>query len=157
MVEPSVPPPEDSADGDKKRLFERAIPEILRKIAERALEVGAERLAEGPDQLRQKVGELKLPKEVLSYLYTQIDETKLGIYRAAAKEIRDVLEHTNFVEDITKILTKLSFEVKTEVRFIPNAARESREEGRTSGYPKPEVVAEFKFRDQNRDQTKESP
>jgi hypothetical protein len=118
----SSPVESERADGDKKRLFERAIPEILKRVVERAVESGANRLAEGPENLRHFVQDLKLPKEVLHYLYTQIDDTKNGLYRVVAKEIRDVLEHTKFADELTAALTKLSFEIKTEIRFIPNEA-----------------------------------
>ena len=40
--------------------------------------------------------------------------------RVFAKEIRDVLEHTNFSDEIADVLTKLSFEINTQVRFVPN-------------------------------------
>ncbi len=126
--EDDVPPregdysPDDRSEGERKRLFERVVPEVLKGLVERAVERSVGRIAEGPENLRHFVNEAKLPKEVLHYLYTQIDETKNGLYRAVAKEIRDVLEHTQFAEEMTKVLTKLSFEIKTEIRFIPNDA-----------------------------------
>ena len=49
--------------------------------------------------------------------------TKMLSGSAVAKEIRDVLEHTQFADEMTKVLTKLSFEIKTEVRFVPNDSR----------------------------------
>jgi hypothetical protein len=84
--------PKSEGEGDRKRVFERVLPEILKRVIERAVETGASRLAEGPENLRQFVGDLKLPKEVLHYLYTQMDDTKSGLYRVVAKEIRDVFE-----------------------------------------------------------------
>ncbi len=112
------------------RLFERRLSELFK----RAVESGVEKIAEGPESIRQLVAELKVPKEIASYLFVQIDETKNGLYRVVAKEIRDFLEHTNVADEVTRALTKLSFEVKTEIRFIPNDA--SPGEGKT---PKPEV------------------
>jgi hypothetical protein len=56
-------------------------------------------------------------------LLGQLDETKAGVYRVVAKEVRDFLEHTNLADELAKMLTTLSFEIKTEVRFIPNDAR----------------------------------
>ncbi len=101
------------------------------------MESGATRLAEGPESLRHFVQDMKLPKEVLHYLYTQIDDTKNGLYRVVAKEIRDVLEHTKFADELTAALTKLSFEIKTEIRFIPNdtavSAKRDREPGAGKG------------------------
>jgi hypothetical protein len=134
------------ADQERKRRFERAIPVVLKRVLERALESGASRLAEGPENLRHLLQDLKLPKDVLHYLYTQVDDTKNGLYRVVAKEIRDVLENTQFAEELTKVLTKLSFEIKTEIRFIPNDAMvkppEAGDVGETQvKLPKPEVVA----------------
>ncbi len=147
-------PLEEERDG--KRLFERAVPEVFKRLLERALESGVEKLSEGPENLRNLVGELKLPKEALHYVYGQVDDTKKGIYRVVAKELRDVLEHTNFSDEIADVLTKLSFEINTQIRFVPNPEvqrdddeegseagndnEESRKEG-FSGIPRPRVVS----------------
>ena len=152
---------EPHEEPERKRLFERAIPEILKRVVERAVESGAHRVAEAPENLRNFVNDLKLPKEVIHYLYNQVDETKNGLYRVAAKEIRDVLEQTQFADELTKVLTKLSFEIKTEIRFIPNDQAvgkkgEEDESGATkSGLPKPEVKAQvaIKNRDKKREDT----
>lgn len=96
------------------------MPEVIRSLLERALERGVERISEGPENLRAFIGEHKLPKDVLHFIYGQIDETKKGLYRVVAKEIRDVLEHTNFADEIAAVLTKLSFEITTQIRFVPN-------------------------------------
>jgi len=127
------------------------------------VESGATRLAEGPENLRHFVQELKLPKEVLHYLYTQIDDTKNGLYRVVAKEIRDVLEHTKFADELTAALTKLSFEIKTEIRFIPNDTATSSKRDRDPGgekdgeaegeggtrLPKPEVTSHISVKDRS--------
>ncbi len=126
----SIPPP---ADHERKRLYERAVPEIVKRVIERAVESGVEKLtelSEKPESLRNFVADLRLPKEVLSDIYAQIDDTKMGLYRVVAKEIRDVLEHTAIADEIAKVLTKLSFEIKTEIRFIPND-KSSEKEGAT--------------------------
>ncbi|MFO0758374.1 MAG: hypothetical protein U0359_17920 [Byssovorax sp.] len=159
------PPESEKGEHEKKRLYERAIPELLKRVVERAVESGANRLAEGPENLRHFVQELKLPKEVLHYLYTQIDETKNGLYRVVAKEIRDVLEHTQFADELTKVLTKLSFEIKTEIRFVPNekapqgspkskepgAEGDEEGEGSAARLPKPEVTAQVSMKDRSKD------
>lgn len=144
-----------------ERAFERAVPEILKRAVERAVESGASRLAEGPENLRHFVQEMKLPKEVLHYLYQQIDDTKNGLYRVVAKEIRDVLEQTQFADEITKVLTKLSFEIKTEIRFIPNDAAVKKTEGEDGEpeqgrkLPKPEVTAQVSMKDRSKEARRE--
>ncbi|HMG21525.1 MAG TPA: hypothetical protein VK607_09425, partial [Kofleriaceae bacterium] len=40
-----------------------------------------------------------------------------------ARETREFLANLNVSEEIAKILTTLSFEIKTEIRFIPNSDR----------------------------------
>ena len=122
-------PPFDREDTERERSrVERILPEVIKRI----LEGGYERLAEAPENVREFVREMKLPKEVLALMFAQIDETKNGLYRVVAKEIRDFLEQTNLAEELAKVLTTLSFEVKTEVRFIPNDAR-------PGAAPKPDV------------------
>ena len=103
------------------------------------MEAGYERITEGPENVREFVREMKLPKEVLALVLAQLDETKNGLYRVVAKEIRDFLEHTNFSEEMAKVLTMLSFEIKTEVRFIPN-------DERLGAPPKPEVRSKVRVR-----------
>jgi len=166
-------PRDEPAEGErveeKRGRFERTIPDLVKRMVERAVESGVERLAEGPENLKN-LADRKLPKEVLAYLYNQVDETKNGIYRAVAKEIRDVLEQTQFADEIAKVLTKLSFEIKTEIRFVPNepkpashddddepvedadaaGARDKRSE-RPSGLPKPEVTAQVAVRDRSKE------
>jgi hypothetical protein len=93
------------------------MPELIRRV----LEAGIDKL--GQENVRNLLGEMRLPKEILAVLFAQLDETKNGLYRVFAKEMRDFLEHTNFSDEIARVLTTLSFEIKTEVRFVPNDSR----------------------------------
>ncbi len=124
---PSVPteppPPKDSDEPEREEnRLERALRDLVRKV----IEVGYERLSEGPENVRHLMSELKLPKETLGALFGTLDDTKNGLYRVVAREVRDFLEHSNLAEDIVRGITALSFEIKTEVRFIPNDARPNR-------------------------------
>jgi hypothetical protein len=105
----------DPSDSFRRRL-EGAIPELIK----RAVELGVEKAHEAPDAVKQLVGDLKLPKEVVGYLFSQVDETKNGLFRIFAKEMRDFLEHTNIAGEMQKLLTTVQFEVNTTIRFRPN-------------------------------------
>ena len=150
----SVPPgPNDlpREDVDRKRGFaERVVPLIVKRLVERAVESGVEKLAEQPENLRNFIADMKLPKEVIADVYGQIDDTKNGLYRVVAKEIRDVLEHTQIADEIVKALTKLSFEIKTEIRFVPNDA-EARKEDEAGEEPlapvRPKITSEVTLRE----------
>ena len=139
MAHSDIPPsggedkPEEK-DHERRRL-ERLLPEVIKRL----MEAGYERITEGPENVREFVREMKLPKEVLALVLAQIDETKNGLYRVVAKEIRDFLEHTNFSEEMAKVLTTLSFEIKTEVRFIPN-------DERLGAPPKPDIRAKVRVK-----------
>jgi hypothetical protein len=187
MGDTDPPPPDDVDDGDggsypppsphgkdsrRRRLVEGVIPELIK----RAVELGVEKARESPDNLKQFVGDMKLPKEIASYLLQQIDETKNGLFRVVAKEIRDFLEQTNFGGEIQKVLTTVQFEVNTTIRFTPNEQRADRRsaspppddegdddepppsgkdagaEPRTgSGFPKPEVKTQVHVRRDDRE------
>ena len=107
-------PPEEDLTG--RKLVERVLRETIKKV----VETGVEKIAEGPENLRHFVSDLKLPKEIASYLLLQIEETKNGLYRVVAKEIRGFLQQNNLGEEIAKALGHLSVEIKTEIRFVPN-------------------------------------
>ena len=105
----------DPSDSFRRRL-EGAIPELIK----RAVELGVEKAHEAPDAVKQLVGDLKLPKEVVGYIFSQVDDTKNGLFRIFAKEMRDFLEHTNISGEMQKLLTTVQFEVNTTIRFRPN-------------------------------------
>ena len=107
----------DDPEVDRGRL-ERIVPEIVKRI----IEAGLEKLSEGPENVRKVMADLKLPKEALGAILGQLDETKSGIYRVVAREVREVLERTNFADELTRALTAVSFEIRTSVRFVPNDA-----------------------------------
>jgi hypothetical protein len=146
---------EDRPEAEVKRRFERALPEVLRRVIERAVVSGIEKLSEAPENIRDLVGDMKLPKEAAHYFYEQIDDTKKGVYRVVAKEIRDVLEHMSFADEIATVLTKLSFEINTTIRFVPNTegerkslrpgeggeAADEQQPKRPSRIPRPTVVS----------------
>jgi len=109
----------DDPEGDRRPL-ERIVPEIVKRI----IEAGLEKISEGPENVRKVMADLKLPKEALGAILGQLDETKSGIYRVVAREVREVLERTNFADELTRALTAVSFEIRTSVRFVPNDAGE---------------------------------
>src|SRR5687767_6718938 len=112
-VPPASPPPGRGQDrastapppDKRRRRLEGVIPEIVR----RAVELGVEKTLEAPDNVKQFVGDMKLPKEIAHYVFQQIDETKNGLFRVVAKEMRDFLEHTNFAGEMQKLLTTVQF------------------------------------------------
>lgn len=116
-----LPPEDEDGEGRRKRL-ERMLRETIRRGLERGIEAGLGTISKSESAVREIVGDAKLPKEILHYVFSQIDETKNALVRVVAREVRDFLEATDLATELQKALTSLSFEIKTEVRFIPNEA-----------------------------------
>jgi len=107
-------PPASEPGAREPRGVERGLAEILKRV----IEAGARNLT--PDNIRQVARDLKLPREAISFAFSQLDETKNGLYRAVSSELRQFLESSNLADELARALTKLSFEVKMQVRFVPN-------------------------------------
>jgi hypothetical protein len=127
----------DPPDSPRRRL-EKVIPDLIK----RAVEIGVEKATEAPENLKDFVGGMKLPKEIASYVFAQVDETKNGLFRVVAKEIRDFLEHTNVAGEMQKMLTTVQFEISTTIRFKPadgGGADAKAEKGSAPKLAKPDV------------------
>jgi len=105
---------EDDA-GLRKRL-EQFIPDIVR----RTILGGLGAVVASEEVVRRVAGEAKLPKEAVGFLLQQATNSKDEVVRVIGKEVRSFLESANLSAEMQKLLTQLSLEVKTEVRFIPN-------------------------------------
>ena len=115
--------PAEEKQGEAQRLdetlrgrLEGLLPEIVRRLFYAGL--GAVFTTE--DGVRRLANEFSLPKDVARYLIQQAQSTKDDLFRVLATELRGFLESLNLNEELQRLLTSLSFEIKTEVRFVPN-------------------------------------
>ncbi len=106
----------------RRKRIERILPELLKRAIEKGLETGIGTLTNSRDALQGVVGKVELPKEVAQYVLSQVDETKNGMVRVVAREVREFLEAADLATELQRALTSLSFEIRTEIRFIPNDA-----------------------------------
>ena len=131
--DPEAPPPER----DARRRLENVIPDLIKK----AVLGGYDRASGGAETIKSFISESKLPKEIAHAIFQQIDDTKSGLFRVVAKEIRGFLEAVDFQREIQKLLTTVSFEIKTEIRFIPNDSAPDK-------IGRPQVKADMKIKRQ---------
>jgi hypothetical protein len=126
-AEAPKPPRERGEDRDGDRLtetirqrLEQLVPELVKKTF--AAGMGAVFASE--EGIRRVVGGAResLP-EVAGYLASSADGAKDKVFEIIARETREFLSNLNLTEEIAKLLTTLSFEIKTEIRFIPNSER----------------------------------
>ncbi len=110
---------EDAAAGLSESVRSRVeswVPEMVKKAV--AAGVGAVFTTE--ESVRRLAKEMPMPKEMAGYLVNTASSTKDELFRVVAREIREFLGSVNLSEEVAKMLTTLSFEIKTEIRFIPN-------------------------------------
>jgi len=100
-----------------RRRLESLVPELVKKTF--AAGMGA---VFSTEEGIRKLARESLP-EVAGYLASSADGAKDKVFEIIARETREFLANLNLTEEIAKILTTLSFEIKTEIRFIPNSER----------------------------------
>ena len=61
-----------------------------------------------------------LPKEVVGHVMRHVDQGKDEIVKVVGHQTRKFLEGIDLGHEIQKVLTSVSLEFKTELRFIPN-------------------------------------
>ena len=119
---------EDDKDKDKDARRRRRLEGVIPELFKRVIEIGFEKASEAPESIKHFVQDHKLPHEAAAYIFSQVEDTKNGVFRVVAKEMRDFLEHTNLAGEMQKMLTTLQFEVNTTIRFSPNDQK-SKSEG----------------------------
>ena len=125
MAKQETKTPKKSKNGKRKPSKRGPIPPKEQPIiAPAAVELDQTLVNDAVHFINEKANEhvYKAYEEIGNYLLSQIDETKNGLYRVVAKEIRDFLENTNVADELSSALSKLSLEIKTEIRFVPNDA-----------------------------------
>ncbi|MDB4966642.1 MAG: hypothetical protein JWN44_2331 [Myxococcales bacterium] len=107
---------DDRKGDDKRGRLEGFIPDIVK----RTFYAGLGAVFTTEEGIRKIASDLKLPKDVANYLIQQAAASKDELFRVVGKELRGFLETVNVSGELQKLLTSLSFEIKTEIRFIPN-------------------------------------
>jgi hypothetical protein len=100
-----------------RQRLEALVPELVKKT----FSAGMGAVFSTEEGIR-KLARENLP-EVAGYLASSADGAKDKVFEVIARETREFLSNLNLTEEVAKLLTTLSFEIKTEIRFIPNSER----------------------------------
>lgn len=115
---------DDDKPGDDRELPEtirRRLESLVPELVKKTFAAGMGAVFSTEEGIR-KLARESLP-EVAGYLASSADGAKDKVFEIIARETREFLANLNLTEEIAKILTTLSFEIKTEIRFIPNSER----------------------------------
>ena len=120
--EPERPRDPRDRDGDGlpdtlRQRLEALVPEIVK----RTFAAGMGAVFSTEEGIR-KLAKDNLPAAA-GFVAATADGAKDKVLEVIARETREFLSTMNITEEIAKILTTLSFEIKTEIRFIPNSER----------------------------------
>ena len=116
--DPKHPEKDDGIPETIRQRLEHLVPELVKKTF--AAGMGA--VFQTEEGIRKIAREVSLP-DVAGYLASSADGAKDKVFEIIARETREFLSNLNLTDEIAKLLTTLSFEIKTEVRFIPNSER----------------------------------
>jgi hypothetical protein len=106
----------DRDDKSVRKRLEAFVPDLVK----RTFYAGLGAVFTTEEGIRKLANEFSLPKDVVAYLVNGAQSTKDELYKVVARELRGFLEGLNLSQELAKLLTTLSFEVKMEARFIPN-------------------------------------
>jgi hypothetical protein len=112
------PDREDGITETIRQRLEHLVPELVKKTF--AAGMGA--VFQTEEGIRRIAREVSLP-DVAGYIASSADGAKDKVFEVIARETREFLSNLNITDELAKLLTTLSFEIKTEVRFIPNSER----------------------------------
>jgi hypothetical protein len=118
---PEQPPAEEREESGLRDKLEALVPELVK----RTFAAGMGAVFNTEEGIRKLARDISLPKDVANYLANTAGNTKDEVVRIVAREVREFLERMNLAEEVAKLLTTLSFEIKTEIRFIPNSEKYS--------------------------------
>lgn len=162
--------PEDGPDGSGERRrsrLEALVPDLVRRVLKegadaisddkiretllhdtvrRAVKAGEGAADVAEDQVRRILGELSLPKEAVDRITGRLDDYKGELLNLVAAEVHEFLEKIDVGVELQKLLTSLSFEITTEIRFIPNEKRVRADGKGRTGTLKPDVKADVKVK-----------
>src|SRR5690606_14471796 len=138
----------------QRRRLESTLRDVLRRAVEKGVAAGVGAIEQGVDviersmeagrgrvkSVREVIEDVKipkdLPKDIASTILSQIEEGKNVLVGAVASEVRGFLEDTDIAYELQRALTSLSFEISTEIRFVPNERGIPRAEVRSKARPK---------------------
>ena len=113
-------PPKEPKERDNEQQRRGRLQEFIPDIVRRTFYAGLGAVFTTEEGIRKLASDFHLPKDITNYLIQQAASSKDELFRVVGKELRGFLESVNVSGELQKLLTSLSFEIKTEIRFIPN-------------------------------------
>jgi hypothetical protein len=111
-----------AVDRDLSETLRARLEQLVPDLVRRTFTAGLGAVFSTEEGIRKVTRELQLPN-VAGYIADTAENSKDKVLEIVAREVREFLSHVNLSDEIARLLTTLSFEIKTEIRFIPNSER----------------------------------
>ena len=135
----------DQTERDKRLrdVLEGFVPDVVK----RAMLSGLGALFVTEETIRSAVSDM--PKDAVGYVLQQADNTKDHFLALMATEVRDFLREIDVGEELTRILSTMTLDVHTQIRFVPE------EDGEEEGL-RPDVKTDLKLTRTRKRRTKKT-
>src|SRR3954465_10966840 len=107
---------EDDLPPEDVKKLSGLVPDIVR----RAVLTGVGALFMTEEGIRNLVGDMKMPKDALSFLMSQADKTRTEVARVVTQEVRRFLESETLRRELWKVLTGVTLEVNATIQLKPS-------------------------------------
>ena len=110
---------------------------ILQEGLRKAIQSGASALFASEEGSKKPLGELRLPKEAIQFLYHQAERGRKDLFRAARSELRRVLGTMDMRGELRRALVGIKVRVNAEVTFEEADTQVTVHSAVGNGPPKP--------------------
>ncbi len=90
------------------------LPESIKK----ALVTGISAAFMTEEAIRGALADMRLPKEAISYLVQQTNNSRKELFRVISEELKNFLKSADLAGEVKKALSGMKLEVKAEIRFV---------------------------------------
>lgn len=115
MSQEQPPPTAPPADAPREEEEEGVVKDILK----RAIQQGFRTVRWGEESLRGIASDI-IHNERVEAVGSTLNSIREDLVRVVGREFVRYLDRMNLTDEIVKVLTAISLELKTEIRFIPN-------------------------------------
>lgn len=96
----------------------------LQDMLRKAMVAGIGAVFMTEEGIRQMLKDMKLPKEVIGFILGQAERSKDELMRVISEELRRFFQSAQLRQELIKLLSQMTIEVKAEVRLKPDEGGE---------------------------------
>jgi hypothetical protein len=108
----------DEFGNDPPDLDPDEVRSILPKSLHKALVTGVSAVLMTEEGIRNALGDMRLPKEAISYVIQQTERSRKDLFQSVTGEIKKFLDTADIPGALRKALTGLKVEVRADIRFV---------------------------------------